>query len=473
MKFLKEVSEMFNYYHVFEYQEKKYIFDRVFFDCDEITSEQYHILKSNENQEEIQSIDQIGLSRTNAYFRSKKIKFLEEETFSFGYFSFPPSHKCNLCCRYCFADAGENYSDQKKEFKKEDIDQISKFMMYDFLPNADSFKLDLASGGEPLLNQKLIYDCLIQVKDNFEKNNKKLFIWLCTNGTCKELDIVKKLSHLGVQFGVSMDGDEKLQNEMRIYKDGSGTYNDVIDFVKQIQDSPDIKRVSKQLWGLAVITAKTKSLVDIHKHHKNIGFQALQMKPARLSKNNVLSFNNGNISSLMAMISEYIYFLYNGIKMNNFKDIIMIANDNDFIGKLLLRIINQTPTSMRCYAGRAKVSIAANGKIYPCDSFIGNDEFCLGNIWDGVDHNKSKLFFRQGVDNKKTCRDCWIKYVCGGDCYHNSYVNNKKIDEPDIILCKINIHIVKEILVFIHNLQRESPNTYNNLKRILKMRSNL
>lgn len=146
---------------------------------------------------------------------------------------------------------------------------------------------------------------------------------------------------------------------------------------------------------------------------------------------------------------------------------------NDFIGKLFLRIINQTPITMRCYAGRAKVSIAANGKVYPCDSFIGNEEFCLGDIWNGLDSDKRNLFFHQNVDNKKTCQNCWIKYICGGDCYHNSYVNNGRIDEPDSVLCEVNIHIVEEIIVFICNLQRDHDKQYRTLKRLLKMRSNL
>ena len=40
---------MFCYYHVFEYEGKKYIFDKLFFDCEEITEKQYLFLKKTGN----------------------------------------------------------------------------------------------------------------------------------------------------------------------------------------------------------------------------------------------------------------------------------------------------------------------------------------------------------------------------------------------------------------------------------------
>jgi len=464
---------VFCYYHVFEYEGKKYIFDKLFFDCEEITEKQYLFLKKNEKQEEKSLVEQFGFKKNGKYFREKRISFREEEKYSTGYFSFPPTHSCNLNCKYCFADSGKIYTAQKKMFDSNDIDQISKFMIHDFLPDVDTFKLDFASGGEPLLNSSKTVDLIKRIKKNFEKENRLLQIWLCTNGTCHNMDTIKSLSHLGVQIGISLDGDKYIHDEMRIYKNGKGTYEDVIDFIQKVQSSSDIKRISKQLWGLAVVTSKNNSLIDIHKHHRNIGFQSIQMKPVRLDSTHELAFNLDNIIKLKKMISEYISFLYENLILGDFKDVVMIANDNHFIGKFLLRMINQNPVLMRCYAGRAKISIAANGQIYPCDSFIGKKDFCIGNIWTGIDELKREEFFNQSVDNKDSCKKCWIKYICGGDCYHNAYMHNLRIDVPDTITCEINKHIVKELLMFVDELKRENESYYEVLKHMLRLRSNL
>lgn len=464
---------MFCYYHVFEYKGKKYIFDKLFFDCEKITERQYFFLKKNEKQPEISSIEQLGFKISNIYFREKRVKFHEEEKFSTGYFSFPPTHSCNLNCKYCFAEAGLKYTEQKKVFVRKDIDQISKFMTHDFLPDAHSFKLDFASGGEPLLNSSNTIDFIARIKDNFEKENKNLSIWLCTNGTCHNIDVIKALSHMGVQIGISLDGDKKTNDEIRVYKNGDGTYDDIVEFINKIQSSKEIKRISKQLWGLAVITSKNNNLIDIHKHHRNIGFQCIQMKPARLNITHELAFNLENVDKLKKAISEYVSFLYQRLKLGDFSDIVMISNDNHFIGKFLLRIITQKPILMRCYAGRAKISIAANGQIYPCDSFIGNKDFCIGNIWTGINETKREQFFRQSVDEKDDCKICWIKYICGGDCYHNSYLHNLKIDVPDIINCEINKHIVIELLMLVSKLKQEKEAHYKALKHTLELRSNL
>lgn len=55
----------------------------------------------------------------------------------------------------------------------------------------------------------------------------------------------------------------------------------------------------------------------------------------------------------------------------------MLSNDNDYLGKILRRIILRRIVTHRCQAGKNKVSITANGQLFPCDSFVGKMNFVL------------------------------------------------------------------------------------------------
>ena len=61
------------------------------------------------------------------------------------------------------------------------------------------------------------------------------------------------------------------------------------------------------------------------------------------------------------------------------------------------------------------ISVAPDGKIYACTQFIGDAEFCLGDVFSGIDKEKQKqLAMRSGVP--ETCRECALRKRCTNSC---------------------------------------------------------
>lgn len=52
-------------------------------------------------------------------------------------------------------------------------------------------------------------------------------------------------------------------------------------------------------------------------------------------------------------------------------------------------------------------------------------------------------------------KDCWAKYVCGGDCYFNSLIVNTDIYLPDRYFCQINKKIIEYALVVMITLKQK------------------
>ena len=91
--------------------------------------------------------------------------------------------------------------------------------------------------------------------------------------------------------------------------------------------------------------------------------------------------------------------------------------------------------SVRCPAGTTKLSIFADGSVYPCYLFFRYKEFALGNILrDDVKkiwQNPILNYFRVFHENRCPNTGCGLWTTCHGGCPALSYIFYKDLDAPD------------------------------------------
>ena len=75
-----------------------------------------------------------------------------------------------------------------------------------------------------------------------------------------------------------------------------------------------------------------------------------------------------------------------------------------------------------CGSGTEYMAVTPQGDLYPCHQFVGEEEFRLGSIWEGVTNTAKRQEFRDcNVYSRPECRDCWAKLYCSGGCAANAY----------------------------------------------------
>ena len=388
------------------------------------------------------------------FFSDEEYQYPYSNKSSIGCFSFPPEHRCNMACKYCFADHGKNYNGNVTSFSKDTIEQSFNFIVDKLYPNFKGYRIYFVSGGEPLLNFDVIKQtCLIRNKYQ-DMTGKPIDIFLATNATLLTEKHLEFLSINNINIAISLDGTRQSNDISRIYVDGESTYDRVLQSIMLIKDSRTISRSLKNIWGLCVLHSQNCNLLETLRHHNGIGLKTVQMKVARLPKDHPLSINENNLDQLMEGYTELNKAILSELQKGDKTLISMILNDNDYYGKFLRRLLSRTPVIYRCGAGKNKVSICANGDVYPCDSFVGIDEFKLGNVFFDPDKSKFEKFYGFSIYENPSCKKCWIRHLCGGDCYHNSYLVNNCIDQPDEIICKLNNHLAilaMEVLIEVEN----------------------
>lgn len=460
---------MEKYFKIVKYEDEKYIFNILTFVCQKLENEQSleDYEKGLIGYEDLGDSDRRLLAE-GYYVLSNKLKVKEElGGFDLVSFSFPPIHNCNLHCEYCFANHGDNYIGDDREFSEKMVEDVCHFIIENY-QETSQFRLDFVSGGEPLLDAGQTIHFIELAKRIFEEKEKKLFVWLCTNGTTITLQDAKKLDQLDVRLGVSIDGKKQAHDAVRKFANGKGSYDEIINNIEPLFGSKELSKSFKNIWALCTITSQNHDFIGILKHLKEIGFTGVQMKFIRGPKDNFLSLNAENIAEYEKDIEAYFAYFYERCMQDDFQEIMLILNDTDFVGKIMKRFFLNMPLANRCYAARSQCSITAKGDVFPCASFVGDEKYSIGNIYTGFDQEKRSQFWGRTVDQNDECKKCWVRYLCTGQCFSNCLFANGDIGKPEYLYCRIEKKVIMETINFAEKLSLE---VRNNLVRMVKLKN--
>ena len=75
-----------------------------------------------------------------------------------------------------------------------------------------------------------------------------------------------------------------------------------------------------------------------------------------------------------------------------------------------------------CGSGTEYLAVTPSGDLYPCHQFVGDPDFLMGNVADGVVNLPLRKEFSQcNVYAKEKCRECFARFYCSGGCAANAY----------------------------------------------------
>jgi radical SAM protein with 4Fe4S-binding SPASM domain len=122
------------------------------------------------------------------------------------------THFCNGNCMYCIV-----FGNKIEKFETMNVRQSWEWFITQ--PWFGKIKKIFIIGGEPLIK----FDDITFILENFKGE-----VRFSTNGTLITTEMAKKLAHHNVLVYISLDGPQFQDNLMRVYKDGSYMYNNII-----------------------------------------------------------------------------------------------------------------------------------------------------------------------------------------------------------------------------------------------------
>lgn len=338
---------------------------------------------------------------------------------------------CQLACKYCYLVGKNSQERMSFEVAKEAIDYIlSNEQLFD----EPSVIFDFI-GGEPFLEIDLIDRICDYIKLRLYETQHPWFdsyrFSFSTNGLMYNDERVqryinKNQNHLSI--GITIDGTKRKHDLQRVYKNGKGSYDDVVkNLPKWLEQFPHSG--TKVTVGSDDLPYITESVLHLY---------SLGVKEVNIN----CVFENVWKEGDELLLEQQLMDLANAIINRQLYKDYSCSFFSDFIGKPLDRIHDNQNW---CGAGRM-LSIDAAGNFYPCTRFAqyslrSKKSIIIGNIHEGVNTNLLRPFIALDRCTQSTleCIDCEVASGCAW-CQGENYdaADTSTIYQRATAICKMH-----------------------------------
>lgn len=318
------------------------------------------------------------------------------------------AHSCNLNCSYCFAGQG----------KYQGASALMSFetgkRAFDFLIENSGTRRNLEVdffGGEPLMNFEVVKQLVAYARSIEKEKGKNFRFTLTTNGVLIDDDVIEFANKEMSNVVLSLDGRKEVHDRFRVDYAGNGSYDKILPKFRRLVDS----REGRNYYMRGTFTHHNTDFTKDIFHMADLGFTELSMEPVVCSPDDPCALTKEDMPVLFEqyeiLAKEMLKRKKEGRPFTFYHYMLDLKN-----GPCIYKRITG------CGSGTEYMAVTPQGDLYPCHQFVGEEEYCLGNIYDGVTNTKIQDKFRScNAYAREGCRDCWAKLYCSGGCAANAY----------------------------------------------------
>jgi len=318
------------------------------------------------------------------------------------------AHACNMRCTYCFAGRGEYGGDEG--IMSFEVGKLAVDFLIEHSEGRKNLDIDFF-GGEPLLGWGVVKDIVFYARSVEQENDKKFRFTLTTNGLLLDDEIIEFTNREMHNVVLSLDGRPEINDKHRLLPDGNGSYDKVLQNFEKIVAA----RQGKGYYIRGTYTSQNKDFVNDILHIADLGFEEISLEPAVTKPNAPLGFTNDDLDKLSSQYEFLAAQMLN--RKNEGRGFSFYHFNLDLSGGPCIhkRIAG-------CGVGTEYMAVTPSGKLYPCHQFIGDEQFILGDVHQGVSNGKLREQFNEmDIYSRAECRDCWARFYCSGGCAANAF----------------------------------------------------
>lgn len=312
------------------------------------------------------------------------------------------TNECNMRCPHCYMFAG--LKKDRELSTREIFDIISSFKKHG--GNNIVF-----SGGEIALRTDLYeilkYSCDLGISNE-----------ILTNGTLWNADLVKKVAPLITRVQISIDGYDEATNSLIR---GKGNFSKALNAVNLFYESNVDTEISVTPYLDKKLAENYQCYIDFarmlnQKYHK---------------ANFLVKFTFDVLNGRDICVSEKQKKDYQSIVTKIYNELY-----GDFVDKPFLEFHKHGGIENNCDYGN--VAISADGNVCLCPIIpemkpVGNIRV---NSFDELLDIAQKARSLSNINNLSPCKDCELKYICGGECRIKHFSGFKENDLQEIATSK-------------------------------------
>jgi len=308
-------------------------------------------------------------------------------------------HNCNMACTYCLAGSKTYRRKQRMPLSvaKESLEKASPLIT----PN-NTLEI-VFFGGEPLLNSPAVFDIVDFVETQLKPKYPKIHFHyhVTTNLTVLNDDLILLFKEYNFTILTDIDGRKVEHNITRPFLTGKSSFDVTVKNVQKL-----IRHGVQVSVRCTVTSVNVDNLGQIYDYFKTLGVYS-QSYPMLMPVDSDCSLVN---KALFPEVQPYVDFIR--------KKLLVSLQDRVYLAPIT-EVVDQVIAARTQFFGCGlpmgyTAVVDAKGMVYPCIYLVGNKKYLLGSVFDENPFNFS--FPQLSVDNIEFCRDCKLRYLCGGGC---------------------------------------------------------
>ena len=312
-------------------------------------------------------------------------------------------------CRYCFyRDVSENRDTASYGIMAKETTEAMVKNVFDHATDSVSFAFQ---GGEPTLAGLEYFQHFHETVARLNTRNLPVSFSMQTNGYALSEDLIRLLAQHRYLLGVSLDGTEKLHNELRPDSHGNPTFETVNQTLQLLEKHGVEYNI------LCVITEQiAKKGAQVYNYFRSRNFRYLQFIPyvpefGKEQESHAYTLTNHRYARFLTTTFR---LYYEDLKNGNYFSVRQFDN--------FVRIAAGMAPECCGMSGRCFVNliVEADGSVYPCDFYV-LDKWKLGSILTDpipelLRSETARRFVETSTPIEEKCRSCPCLPICRGGC---------------------------------------------------------
>lgn len=334
------------------------------------------------------------------------------------------AHDCNLACQYCFAGEGEYHG--RRALMSFGVGKKALDFLIANSGNRRNLEVDFF-GGEPLMNWEVVKQLVEYGRSQEKIHNKNFRFTLTTNGVLLNDEVMEFCNREMSNVVLSLDGRKEVNDRMRPFRKGAGSYDLIVPKFQKFAES----RNQTNYYVRGTFTRNNLDFSGDVLHFADLGFKQMSIEPVVADPKESYAIREEDLPKILSeydkLAVEYINRKKEGRGFNFFHFMIDLEQ-----GPCVAKRLSG------CGSGTEYLAVTPWGDLYPCHQFVGQGDFLLGNVEEGITNTKVRDEFKLcNVYAKEKCRDCFARFYCSGGCAANSYNFHGSITDAYEIGCQM------------------------------------
>ena len=334
------------------------------------------------------------------------------------------AHDCNLACKYCFAEEGEYHG--RRALMSFEVGKKALDFLIANSGNRRNLEVDFF-GGEPLMNWQVVKDLVAYGREQEKIHDKNFRFTLTTNGILLNDEVQEFVNKAMGNVVLSLDGRKEINDMMRPFRGGQGSYDQIVPKFQKMAES----RNQTNYYVRGTFTHYNLDFAKDVLHMADLGFKQISVEPVVAPPEADYAIREEDVPVLCEeydrLAAEIVRREKAGEHFNFFHFMIDLTG-----GPCVAKRLSG------CGSGTEYLAVTPWGDFYPCHQFVGQEEFLMGNVDDGIVREDIRDEFKTcNVYAKEKCRDCFARFYCSGGCAANSWNFHHSINDAYDIGCEL------------------------------------